>query len=157
MADGALCRDVIHTICSRHAGFGNPFFPLISVKYTAQVSTVWKKVSGKHLQHLTFQRKTGGLNVILPQALPPTIPMLGNYLIIMLQGSATCRKDRSSSVYSVSQEAMAHRLGPTLNTLTIVALLFLLLSYPSALLINRLESKMNRRFEMKQKKMRVSE
>ncbi|MFC4986072.1 hypothetical protein ACFPFV_12410 [Salinicoccus siamensis] len=39
---------------------GNHFFHYISVKYTAQVSTVWKKVSGKHLQHLTFQRKTGG-------------------------------------------------------------------------------------------------
>ncbi|MFC4986071.1 hypothetical protein ACFPFV_12405 [Salinicoccus siamensis] len=50
------------------------------------------------------------------QALPPTIPMLGNYLIILFKEVPLAATIGVVGIYSVSQEAMAHRLGHTLNT-----------------------------------------
>lgn len=87
--------------------------------------------------------------IILPQAIPPTIPMLGNYLIIMFK-----EVPLASTVGVVGILAMANEYGADhwkyLEPLTIVAILFLVLSYPSAILINKLERKFNRRFDKKE-------
>ncbi len=87
--------------------------------------------------------------IILPQALPPTIPMLGNYLIIMFK-----EVPLASTIGVLGILAMANDYGAQhwryLEPLTIVAILFLVLSYPSAILINKLERKMNKRFDKKE-------
>ncbi|MFZ3580295.1 ectoine/hydroxyectoine ABC transporter permease subunit EhuD [Virgibacillus sp. DJP39] len=87
--------------------------------------------------------------IILPQAIPPTIPMLGNYLIIMFK-----EVPLASTIGVLGILAMANDYGAQhwkyLEALTIVAILFLVLSYPSAILINKLERKFNKRFEKKE-------
>ncbi|SEQ75582.1 amino acid ABC transporter membrane protein 2, PAAT family [Virgibacillus subterraneus] len=87
--------------------------------------------------------------IILPQALPPTIPMLGNYLIIMFK-----EVPLASTIGVLGILAMANDYGAQhwryLEPLTIVAILFLVLSYPSAILINKLERKLNKRFDKKE-------
>ena len=87
--------------------------------------------------------------IILPQAVPPTIPMLGNYLIILFK-----EVPLASTVGVLGILSMANSFGAQhfryLEALTIVAIIFLILSYPSALLINKLEVKMNRRFDKKE-------
>lgn len=96
--------------------------------------------------NLTTRQKW--LKIILPQAVPPTIPMLGNYFIILFK-----EVPLASTVGVLGILALANNYGAAhfryLEPLTIVALLFLLLSYPSSLLINKLEKKMNRRFDKK--------
>lgn len=88
------------------------------------------------------------LKIILPQAVPPTIPMLGNYFIILFK-----EVPLASTVGVMGILALANDYGSQhfryLEPLTIVALLFLVLSYPSSLLINYIEKKMNRRFDKK--------
>lgn len=88
------------------------------------------------------------VKIILPQAIPPTIPMLGNYFIILFK-----EVPLASTVGVLEILAKANSYGSQhfkyLEALTIVALIFLLLSYPSSLFINYLEKKMNRRFDKK--------
>jgi polar amino acid transport system permease protein len=97
---------------------------------------------------LNFSTRQKWTKIILPQAIPPTIPMLGNYLIIMFK-----EVPLASTIGVVGILALAETYGTDnfrmLESYTIVALIFLLLSYPSAILINKLEKKLNRRFDKK--------
>ncbi|WP_096270901.1 ectoine/hydroxyectoine ABC transporter permease subunit EhuD [Paucisalibacillus globulus] len=97
---------------------------------------------------LNFSTRQKWTKIILPQAIPPTIPMLGNYLIIMFK-----EVPLASTIGVVGILALAQTYGTDnfrmLESYTIVALIFLLLSYPSAILINKLEKKLNRRFDKK--------
>ncbi|WP_174615670.1 ectoine/hydroxyectoine ABC transporter permease subunit EhuD [Virgibacillus ihumii] len=95
---------------------------------------------------LNYSRRKKWTKIILPQAIPPTIPMLGNYLIIMFK-----EVPLASTIGFLGILALANDYGAQhwryLEPLTIVAILFLVLSYPSALLVNKLEKKFNRRLD----------
>ncbi|MBC5636921.1 ectoine/hydroxyectoine ABC transporter permease subunit EhuD [Ornithinibacillus sp. BX22] len=97
---------------------------------------------------LNFSTGQKWTKIILPQAIPPTIPMIGNYLIIMFK-----EVPLASTIGVVGILALAQTYGASnfrmLEAYTIVALIFLVLSYPSAILINKLEKRMNRRFDKK--------
>lgn len=84
--------------------------------------------------------------IILPQAIPPTIPMLGNYFIIMFK-----EVPLASTIGVGGIMYMANSYGALnfayLEPLTIVGIIFLLLSYPSSILIRKLEVQMNTRFD----------
>lgn len=84
--------------------------------------------------------------IILPQAVPPIIPMLGNYFIILLK-----EVPLASTIGVMGILALANNYGAAhfryIEALTIVALLFLVLSYPASLFITYLEKKLNRRFD----------
>ncbi|WP_020007780.1 ectoine/hydroxyectoine ABC transporter permease subunit EhuD [Salinicoccus albus] len=104
---------------------------------------------------LNLSTKDTWMRIVLPQALPPTIPMLGNYLIILFK-----EVPLAATIGVVGILSLARTYGSNtwayLEPITIVAILFLLLSYPSALLIRWLEKKMNNRFEKKETKVKVS-
>lgn len=76
--------------------------------------------------------------IILPQALRTVVPMLGNYLIQMFKDSAVL-----SAITVVELLGAAQAIGSSnfryLEPLTIAAVLFLIISYPSSRLVNRLE------------------
>lgn len=97
---------------------------------------------------LNFSTQKKWTKIILPQAIPPTVPMLGNYLIIMFK-----EVPLASTIGVVGILHLANDYGAQywryLEPLTIVAILFLILSYPSAILINKFEKKLNRRFDKK--------
>lgn len=95
---------------------------------------------------LNFSTKQKWTKIILPQAIPPIIPMLGNYFIILFK-----EVPLASTVGVLGILALANNYGAQhfryLEALTIVALLFLILSYPSSLIIRWLEKKVNMRFD----------
>ena len=72
--------------------------------------------------------------------------MLGNYFIIMFK-----EVPLASTISVAGILLMANTYGARhwayLEPLTIVGIIFLLLSYPSAILIKKLEVKMNTRFD----------
>ncbi|RYG74291.1 ectoine/hydroxyectoine ABC transporter permease subunit EhuD [Lentibacillus lipolyticus] len=94
---------------------------------------------------LNFSTRQKWTKIILPQAIPPTIPMLGNYLIIMFKEIPLASTIGVAGILNLANSYGAANFR-YLEALTIVALLFLVLSYPSAILINKLERRMNRRF-----------
>src|SRR5690625_3592025 len=126
-------------------GLGIHFSTYISEVYRSGIEGVeqgqWE--ASKSLNFTTSQKWT---KIILPQAIPPTIPMLGNYLIIMFK-----EVPLASTIGVLGILQLANNYGSNtwnyVEPLTIVAILFLLLSYPSAMLIRRLEKKMKRRVD----------
>lgn len=78
------------------------------------------------------------LRVIIPQAIPPVIPALGNYLIEMFKATPLLA---TITVIEMFGQAMSEA-GSTyryLEPFAIVGVLFFLLSYPCAIFIRRLE------------------
>lgn len=94
-------------------------------------------------QALNFTRMQTWRRIIIPQALPPTIPIMGNYLIMMFKETPTL-----SAITLVELLLTAKTLGSAsfryLEAFTLVGVCFLLLSYPSALLVKQLEKRVAR-------------
>jgi polar amino acid transport system permease protein len=126
-------------------GLGLHFSTYIGEVYRSGIESVdkgqWEASTALNLS--TSQK---WFKIILPQAIPPTIPMLGNYFIILFK-----EVPLASTVGVLGILALANNYGAQhfryLEALTIVALLFLILSYPSSLLVSYIEKKMNRRFD----------
>ncbi|WP_408008768.1 ectoine/hydroxyectoine ABC transporter permease subunit EhuD [Pseudalkalibacillus sp. A8] len=124
----------------------------LGIHYSTYVSEVYRsgidsieKGQWEAARALNFTKSQTWFKVILPQAIPPVIPMLGNYLIILFKETPLLM---AIGVVEFLQKAFL--IGADhfkyLEPLTIVGLLFLLLSYPSALLINRLEKWSNQAY-----------
>ncbi|MFD1779213.1 ectoine/hydroxyectoine ABC transporter permease subunit EhuD [Fredinandcohnia salidurans] len=128
-------------------GLGVHYSTYISEIYRSGIQSVDKGQWEASIA-LNMSVKDRWTKVILPQAIPPTIPMLGNYLIIMFK-----EVPLTSTVGVAGMLLMADKFGARnwayLEPYTLVAIFFLLLSYPSAILIKKLENKMNRRFDKK--------
>lgn len=92
---------------------------------------------------LNFSSYLKWKNIILPQAIPPVLPMFGNYLIVMFKETPLL-----SAITLVELLQTAKIIGSQsfryLEPFTIVGILFLLLSYPSALLMKKMELRLNR-------------
>lgn len=95
---------------------------------------------------LNFSTSQKWFKIILPQAVPPIIPMLGNYFIILLKEVPLASTIGVLGILTLAQNYGADNFR-YLEPLMVVAVLFILLSYPASLFINRLEKKMNRRFD----------
>jgi len=93
---------------------------------------------------LNFTKANTWLRIILPQSIPPTIPVMGNYLIVMFKETPTL-----SAITLVELLMTAKTLGSSsfqyVEVLTLVGAIFLALSYPSALLVRALERRMQAR------------
>nr|WP_106781225.1 ectoine/hydroxyectoine ABC transporter permease subunit EhuD [Lysinibacillus timonensis] len=126
-------------------GLGVHFSTYIGEIYRSGIEAV-NKGQWEAAKALNFSTIDKWRNIILPQAIPPTIPMLGNYFIIMFK-----EVPLASTIGATGILLMANTFGSRnfayLEPLTIVGIIFLLLSYPSSKLIKRLELKMNTRFK----------
>lgn len=93
---------------------------------------------------LNFSRRQTWVRIILPQAIPPMIPVLGNYLIAMFKETPLL-----SAITLVEMAQTAKIIGSRsfryVEPFTAIGILFLVLSYSSALLVRRFELRLNRR------------
>jgi polar amino acid transport system permease protein len=91
---------------------------------------------------LNFSKMHIWMRIILPQAIPPVLPMFGNYLIVMFKETPLL-----SAITVVEMMQTAKIIGSQsfryLEPITIVGLLFFLLSYPAAVLVRQMEIKLN--------------
>lgn len=126
-------------------GFGIHFSTYIAEIYRAGIESVekgqWEAAKALNMSTMDKWRM-----IILPQAFPPTIPMLGNYFIIMFKEVPLAS---TISVAEILHQAntFGARNFAYLESLTIVGIIFLILSYPSAVLIRKLETRMNTKFD----------
>ncbi|UJF32352.1 ectoine/hydroxyectoine ABC transporter permease subunit EhuD [Paenibacillus hexagrammi] len=92
---------------------------------------------------LNFRPGQTWRRIILPQALPPIIPVMGNYMITMLKETPIL-----SAITLVELLQTAKSIGSGsfkyLEAFTLVGILFLIMSYPSSLAVSRLEKKFQR-------------
>ena len=96
----------------------------------------WEAVTALNMKPLTAYRK-----IILPQALRPILPALGNYLISMLKDTPVL-----SAITVVEIMQRAKNIGSEhfryLEPITLVGLFFLILSLGLAWFVRRLENRM---------------
>ncbi len=92
---------------------------------------------------LNFDRRRTWTNIVLPQALPPMLPMFGNYFIVMFKETPLLS---AITVVELLQTAkiIGSRTFNYVEPYTLVGLIFLALSYPAALVVNRLEARFAR-------------
>ncbi|WP_099302022.1 ectoine/hydroxyectoine ABC transporter permease subunit EhuD [Bacillus sp. Marseille-P3800] len=120
---------------------------VLGIHYATYVSEIYRsgieavpKSQWEAGQALNFSKAQMWRKIILPQAVPPVIPMLGNYLIVLFKETPLLL-----GVFVMEMMSTARAIGSQtysfVEPITIVGLLFLLLSYPSALLIRYLERK----------------
>ena len=81
--------------------------------------------------------------IIIPQAVPPVIPALGNYLISMFKDTPVLSTITVSEMLRVAI-IEGGRTFRYVEPITLVGLIFLLMSYPSSLLVRRLELRLAR-------------
>jgi len=121
---------------------------VLGIHYSTYVSEIYRsgiesipKGQWEASRAMNFSKAYTWRKIILPQAIPPVIPMLGNYLIVMFKETPML-----SAITVVELLQTAKIIGSEnfsyLEPITIVGALFLLLSYCSAILIRKLENRM---------------
>ncbi|WP_217587321.1 ectoine/hydroxyectoine ABC transporter permease subunit EhuD [Lentibacillus saliphilus] len=128
-------------------GLGIHFSTYISEVYRSGIESV-DKGQWEASTALNFTTKQKWTKIILPQAIRPTIPMLGNYLIILFKEVPLAATIGVVGILHLAGDFGSQHFR-NIEAYTVVALLFLLMSYPSALLVNKLEKKMNMKFDKK--------
>jgi polar amino acid transport system permease protein len=120
-------------------GLGLHYSTYLSEVFRAGIEGV-RKGQWEAAKALNLSRMQTWVRVILPQAIPPVIPVLGNYLIVMFKETPLL-----SAITLVEIVQTAKILGSEsfsyLEPFTLVGLLFLLLSYPTGLAVRRLEAR----------------
>ena len=79
--------------------------------------------------------------IILPQAVPPVIPALGNYLIALFKETPVLFVITVLELFGQALQIMGETYRP-FEPILLVGLIFFLLSYPSALAVRRLERRL---------------
>jgi len=82
--------------------------------------------------------------IILPQSIPPVIPVLGNYLITMFKETPVLSAITLVEIMQTAKMLGSHSFR-YLEAFTIVGVMFLILSYSSSLMVRRLEVRLNLR------------
>lgn len=90
---------------------------------------------------LDLPRSRTWLGVVLPQAVRKTLPGLGNYAISMFKETPFLFVISVVEMFTEAQKFGANTFS-YIEPLTMVGLLFLLVSYPTSLLVRRMETRL---------------
>jgi len=118
---------------------------VIGLNYSAYTAEVYRagieqlpKGQWEAATALSLPRWRTWMRIVVPQAVRPIIPVLGNYLIMMFKDSAIL-----SSITIIELLGAALSIGSGyyryLEPITIIGLMYLAISFPCSLLIKRLE------------------
>jgi polar amino acid transport system permease protein len=124
-------------------GLGLHYSTYLSEVYRSGIDAVdrgqWEAATA-----LNFSTSQKWFHIVLPQAVPPTLPVMGNYLIVMFKETPVL-----SAITFIELLTTAKTLGSAsfryIEAFTIVGLLFLFLSYFSSLIVKRLEQQFQRK------------
>lgn len=123
-------------------GLGIHYSSYLSEVYRSGIDAV-PRGQWEAARALNFSKSQTWMRIILPQAIRPVIPVMGNYLIVMFKETPLL-----SAITLVEMLLAAKIIGSQsfryLEAFTLVGILFFLLSYVSSLLIKRLEMRWSR-------------
>lgn len=94
---------------------------------------------------LNFTKRKAWTRIILPQAIPPVLPVIGNYFITMFKETPLLSAITLTEILQTAKNIGAGTFR-YVEPFTIVGVLFLLLSYPASLLIKQAEKKISQRY-----------
>ena len=120
----------------------------IGVNYSAYTAEVYRagiesvpRGQWEAATALSLPLRQRWVDIVLPQAIRPVIPSLGNYVISMFKDSAILSAITVVEVFNTATEIGSDTFR-YLEPITIAGLLYLAVSYPSARLIRRLETRL---------------
>lgn len=118
---------------------------VLGINYSAYTAEVYRsgieslpKGQWEASTALNLPRARTWTKIVLPQSIAPTIPVLGNYLIQMFKDTALLYAIGSPEVMTIARQ-IGQSEGRFLEPLTIAGLMYLIISYVSALGVKRLE------------------
>lgn len=125
------------------AALGLHYATYLSEVYRAGIDNV-PKGQWEASRALNFSKALTWLRVILPQAVPPVVPVMGNYFITMFKETPILL------VIAIPEMLLQAKLYGSahfryIEAYTLVGIIFLLISLPSSWLFHRLDAKLNRR------------
>ena len=89
---------------------------------------------------LNFSPLDVWVRIILPQSIPPMIPALGNYMVAMFKESAQLSAITVFELLNTAQ-TIGTRNFAYLEPITLAGALYFAISYPSSLIVQRLEAR----------------
>ncbi len=123
-------------------GLGLHYGAYLSEVYRTGIASVeqgqWEAATA-----LNFGRTHVWRAIVLPQAIPPMVPAFGNYFIVMFKETPLLSAITVTELMQTAKIIGARSFN-YVEPYTLVGLIFFLLSYPSALLVNRLEARLAR-------------
>jgi polar amino acid transport system permease protein len=96
----------------------------------------WEAARALNMTGFTTWRR-----VIIPQAIPPVVPALGNYLIALFKETPVLFVITVLELFGEALQIMGETYRP-FEPILLVGFIFFLLSYPSALAVRRLEKRL---------------
>jgi polar amino acid transport system permease protein len=124
-------------------GLGIHYATYLAEVYRSGIEAV-PKGQWEAAKALNFTPLQTWLRLILPQAVPPVLPVMGNYLIVLFKETPIL-----SAITLVEMLQTAKALGSAsfryIEAFTLVGVLFFLMSYGSSLLMRRLELRLQRK------------
>lgn len=122
------------------AGLGIHYSTYLAEVYRSGIESV-PKGQWEAAKALNYSRKDTWFKIVFPQSFPPTIPVMGNYLIVMFKETPTMSAITVVELFMTAKELGSQSLK-YLEVLTLVGVIFLALSYPSSLLVRGVERHM---------------
>ncbi len=123
-------------------GLGLHYSTYLSEVYRSGIEAIargqWEAARALNFSTLQTWRR-----IILPQAMPPIIPIMGNYLIVMFKETPILSAITLVEMLAVAKGIVSESFRG-FEAYTLVGILFLLVSYPSSLLVRRMERRLNR-------------
>ncbi len=123
-------------------GLGLHYGAYLSEVYRAGIASVdegqWEAATA-----LNFGRAHIWRTIVLPQAVPPMVPAFGNYFIVMFKETPLLSAITVTELMQTAKIIGARSFN-YVEPYTLVGLIFFLMSYPAALLVNRLEARLAR-------------
>lgn len=124
-------------------GLGLHYSTYLAEVYRGGIESIppgqWEAAKALNFSPLETWRK-----IILPQSIPPVIPVMGNYLITMFKETPVLSAITLVEIMQTAKMLGSHSFR-YLEAFTIVGSLFLVLSYSSSLIVKRLEVRLNLR------------
>jgi len=124
-------------------GLGLNYSAYISEAYRAGIEAV-PRGQWEAARTLDFSSRDMWLRIVLPQAIPPVVPVLGNYLIGMFKDTPLLATITIPELFG----AAMHIAGTTYRynePYALVAVIFLAMSYPASLVVRWQERRMKAR------------
>jgi polar amino acid transport system permease protein len=117
----------------------------LGLNYSAYIAEVYRAgIDGvprgqwEAARSLSFSRWDSWVRIVLPQAIPPMMPVMGNYLIGMFKDTPLLATITIPEMFNAAMQVAGSTYRYN-EPYTLVALIFLAMSYPASLLVRGLE------------------
>lgn len=123
-------------------GLGLHYGTYLSEVYRSGIEAI-PKGQWEAAKALNLTRSQTWRQIILPQAIPPVIPVMGNYLIVMFKETPLLSAVSLGEMLLVSKQLISESYRP-FEPYTLIGVLFLVVSLPASWLVRWAETKLNR-------------